>query len=64
MSRFTKNWKRPTEELPKQHTKVKALAYDDRVSEGIFLCTDNWELPGYRNDLFNDDIVVWRELTK
>lgn len=54
-------WFTPKEALPnKQHSDVRVITYDGRESLGTYLTDNNWEVQGYQNDLFNDDIIAWR----
>lgn len=55
-------WKDTTEFIPEQGSEVQVIVclMDCKKRNGIFNADSNWEIPGYPNDLFNDDIMVWK----
>jgi hypothetical protein len=57
-------WHSPASLIPPQFTRVNVIAYDGKSRIGKFQVDNNWSIPGFPHDLFNNNIVLWRYTDK
>lgn len=57
-------WYKPSERMPERLSKVEVITYENEKRTGSFDYDDNWCIRGYPHDLFNSDIIKWRNLNK